>query len=159
MIHGWIPDSNKIQAALEASSEHLESNNKEGKQDKAILKWYFDRLLPLAVGEAYWGKEIRYWNLPTDKVVQPLLGQDPKVLVTITSEAWALFCIDNMGEAWVNQWKLKKEDPGCTIPKGKQSGAEQCSSKYNLSASGRVRYGGVSDEGMRVSKWLNLVCA
>lgn len=68
-----------------------------------ILTWWVDDFLEKVVGLEYWGPDKRPFHLMTDKVTLEnidYLGQN-KVLVSITSEAFAYVVYKNCRDKWI----------------------------------------------------------
>ena len=110
---------------------------------KEILIWYFDRFLPIAAGKDYWGDDIKYYKLPTDKAE---IAGEQKTLVTVTSEAFGLLNLENCQEKWVKMYEYKEEHgQDATIPV-KGEAAKPFKGKWTDSKCGRIMYGGWAEE-------------
>lgn len=78
-----------------------------------LITWWMDDFMPKAVGLQAWGDHIRPFHLMTDKMV---VEGDPsgkeKVLVTCTSEAFAILVYANCRDKWIAEFKYKKGKKG-----------------------------------------------
>ena len=127
-----------IKAAMEMSPEDLELP--ENLEQKKLLIWYYDSYLLAAARKEYWGDDVRYYKLYTDKI--NLKGKQ-KVIVTITSEAFGLLQLRNCGKKWKNIFVLKEQGENKKIPSTK---ADPETVKYKAEWTdpkiGQVEYGG-----------------
>ena len=71
---------------------------------KQILEWWLCSYVPNAVGTDWWGDKIRPYYLMTDKF--DVEGKQ-KVIVTVTSIAYALVNYENNVDKWTNIFKCK----------------------------------------------------
>lgn len=117
-----------------------------------LLLWYLDRYLPNLCGLEFWGPQIRPYHLMTDLVnLQGDTSGKKKVLVTVTSEAFALLMYENCREKWINTFQLKKQNKKAKIPAYKRD--DEATHKYaNLwsnSSTGSVKGGGWSIDALK----------
>ena len=74
-----------------------------------VLTWHLDNYLEKCVGLEFWDIAIRPFKLPTDKMVIP--GdpiKTPRVLVTVTSEAFGQVICANCRDKWLAQFAFQK---------------------------------------------------
>ena len=117
----------------------------------AKLVWYLNSFLPNTVGLHFWGPNIRPFKLMTDKEV---VDSDPsgkkKVLVTVTSEAFALLLWANSRDKWLADFKLKKKDRKAKIPKYDKNNRAtwKHQNKWSNSRTGQIQGGGWSKDAL-----------
>ena len=138
-------------ATPEEKAKHVEDAAKHEKELE-LLTWYLDSFLPNAVGLEFWGPNVRPFRLMTDKFDVP---GDPsgkkKVLVTITSEAFALVIFANCRDKWVADFKLKAGNKRAKIPKFNKDDPEthKYQNKWSSSRTGQVQGGGWDYEALQ----------
>jgi hypothetical protein len=77
-----------------------------------VLTWWMDSFIPMAVGLEFWGPNIRPFKYMTDKtVVEGDPAGEEKVLVTITSEAFAYVLYKNGRDKWMADYAYLKNNP------------------------------------------------
>ena len=120
--HGSLPTCDKIENVWDLP-EVTDASSEEDKAKYAkkvdILTWYLDIFLPKGVGLEYWGDNIRPFNLMTDTaLVDGDLSGKKKVLVTVTSEAFAILVYHNCRDKWLADFEYKKKHgKKATVPK------------------------------------------
>ena len=138
-------------ATPEEKAKHVKDAAKHEKELE-LLTWYLDSFLPNAVGLEFWGPNVRPFRLMTDKFDVP---GDPsgkkKVLVTITSEAFALVIFANCRDKWVADFKLKAGNKRAKIPKFNKDDPEthKYQNKWSSSRTGQVQGGGWDYEALQ----------
>lgn len=133
-----MPTVPAIKAAMGMSPEELELP--ENLEKKKLLIWYYDRYLPAAARKEYWGDDVRYYKLYTDKI--NLKGKQ-KVAVTITSEAFGLLQLRNCGKKWENIFILKAQNEKAEIPtKNTNPESVKYRAEWTDPKIGQVKYGG-----------------
>ncbi len=133
-----IPTDDDILAMLAMSPDDLEKP--DNLQWKNICLWYFDRYLPIPAKKDFFGEDIRYYNLYTDKMN---VNGKQKVSVTVASEAFGLTVLKNCHEKWNNIFKLKEKDPKAKIPSKKEDkNYSDYAGEWTEPKSGKVPFGG-----------------
>ena len=121
--------------------------------DRDLFKWYWDKLMPKAAGSAkIWPANVCYFGLLSTHSAE----NDPKKpYILYQTEAFAVLCILNFRERWLNIRK-KKTNNKKPIRYGKVKGTEESSkfakidmanneefvTKYSRNDSGQAKYGG-----------------
>lgn len=96
-----------------------ETSDPEYEAKKALKEWYYDEYLPMVAGNNTYGKSIRYYSTPVDKVtlvVKGVKGKKRVVAVTIPSEAFGLLIFENCRDKWLAVMNLRKDDKKKEIP-------------------------------------------
>lgn len=109
------------------------------------LTWYLNVYLPNTVGLAFWGPNLRPFHLMTDKVdIDGDVSGKKKVLVAVTSEAFAHVLWANSRDKWLADFKLKKTNKKAKIPKYDKDKPEthKHQNKWSSSRTGQVQGGG-----------------
>ena len=133
-----MPTVSSIKAAMAMTPEELALP--ANLASKNLLIWYYDRYLPAAARKEYWGDDVRYYKLYTDKI--NLKGKQ-KVLVTISSEAFGLLQLRNCAKKWKNIFVLKENDAKAEIPSKKDNPETiKCKAEWTDPKIGQVKYGG-----------------
>ena len=123
------------------------------KKKEKLLAWYATDYLSMAVGVETWGNTQKCTKLLTDKA---LLQEDPsgkeKVLVPVTSEAFAQLMYKNCREKWMAVWQYRKVH-GRKAKVPKYSKTDQTTHKYDglwsNPRSGQVEGGGWHMDGLQ----------
>lgn len=133
-----MPTVSSIKAAMAMTPEELALP--ANLASKNLLIWYYDRYLPAAARKEYWGDDVRYYKLYTDKI--NLKGKQ-KVLVTISSEAFGLLQLRNCAKKWKNIFVLKENDAKAEIPSKKDNPETiKYKAEWTDPKIGQVKYGG-----------------
>jgi hypothetical protein len=139
--HDSIPTVDDLLKVWDLCDQDLEEDGPEQQKMKALVIWYYDKWLPMVAGQKYWGDKMRlnFKHIPSDKV--KIYGEEEKVLIPITTEAFGILVLDNCYDRWINTCEWKKDDPKRRVPK---KGAEsvQFGAKYTDSKVGQVKFGG-----------------
>lgn len=129
------------------------ATDEKHKAAKALVVWYYESWLPIAIGRKYWEKHHRWYNKPIDSCEIKKKNDDgewiaeKKVLVTITSEAFGWLTYDNCRDKWLNLFRFRETNgKKAKIPVKDEAGAEKYRPKYTESNCGQVKFGGWKDE-------------
>ena len=135
---------------LETNPDHAEAKN--------LVIWYWDRWLPYVALVKYWGEKQRHFQTPVEHIIirkrndDGTWGNESKVAVTVTSEAYGWLTYANNRDKWLNTLlKKQKEGKNAKFPtKDKEGNKEpdydKYQPKYTLSGQGQVKFGGWKDE-------------
>ena len=146
-----MPGINDIRGLFNSTVEELKSE--QGKDKRELLLWYVDRYLPIAAGRGFFGDDIRFNHIPTDKTKFPGSNTE-KVYVTESSEAFGLFQMANCQDKWLEMCRFKEEQgEGVSIPQKGQE-AMRFKGKYTDSKCAQVLYGGTTQEGLALFEQL-----
>jgi hypothetical protein len=117
-----------------------------------LLTWWMDSFMPMAVGLEFWGPNIRPFHLMTDKqLIEGDISGKEKVLVTITSEAYAYQTYANCRDKWIADYEyLKKHGKKAKIPTyfKKDPSTFKHKNKWSNSQTGSVQGGGWEQKGL-----------
>ena len=109
-LHKELPTVDEIvnvYAALdepELAEDASEDNKKKRERKLKVLIWYLDEYMPKMASVTYWGPTIRPYKLMTDKMkIEGHTG----VLVTSSTEAFALLQYENSRKKWIEIFKWK----------------------------------------------------
>lgn len=126
-----------------------------------LLTWWMDVFMPMAVGLEFWGPNIKPFHLMTDKVmVHGDVSGVEKVLVTITSEAYAFQTYANCRDKWMADYKYLKENKKKKIPaySKKDPATHKHKNKWSNPCTGSVTGGGWEEEGLEyLNKMIEVV--
>lgn len=137
--------------ATHSSQEIREYKKAEQVYKRAVdvLVWWIDSFMEKAAGLEFWGPTVRPFRLMTDKI---LVDGDPsgkeKVLVTVTSEAFAHLMFKNHRDKWVADYELKKNNRKAKIPKyvKEDVSTHKHQNRWSSSRTGQVQCGGWAKE-------------
>jgi len=137
-----LPSAEDLLAIIQMSPDDLAK--KENAEQKEIFLWYFDRYLEVAAGKLFFGSDVKYYALPTDKRL--ILGVE-KPHVTVTSESFGFLMYESCVKKWIKIFDYKKlHGKDAMIPKAKDDGAKEYAAKWSDANSGQIAFGGWSDE-------------
>ena len=137
-------------ASAQVKEDFAQATEKYEKQLE-LLTWYLDVFLPCAVGLEFWGQNVRPFKLMTDKAEVP---GDPsgkkRVLVTITSEAFALVIFANCRDKWIADFDYRASNKRAKIPKYNKHDPDthKYQNKWSSSRTGQVQGGGWDKEAL-----------
>ena len=97
-----------------------------------VLLWWTDNYLPGVVGLQFWGSELRPHHLMTDlKLVPGDTSKEEKMLVTSTSEAFAMTLYKNCRTKWINTYEWKATHKACDSEPPKWDRDDESTHKYH----------------------------
>lgn len=137
------------------AKQERENSQEQKKYDRAvkILVWWMDSFMPYAVGLEFWGPNIRPFHLMTDKqFIDGDVSGKEKVLVTITSEAYAYQTYANCRDKWIADYAyLKEHGKKAKIPtySKKDPSTFKHKNRWSNSQTGSVVGGGWDQEGLK----------
>ena len=152
-----IPEVPEEPGEDETDSEEAKVARDEAKlaQDRAVkvLVWWVDQFLPYAVGLEFWGPTIHPFRLMTDlEYVSGDPSGNMKVLVTITSEAFAHLIFANCRDKWqadYDYFKANKNAKRVPAYNKEKPETHKHVNKWSSSRTGQVLGGGWSKEGIK----------
>ena len=145
LVHKDLPTVKEI---LDLFKENNPKEVEKSKRKKAVLTWYANSWLPCASGNEYYNDKINTTVMYTDET---MIGNEAKVRVTISSEAFGLLQLENCSDKWPAMFEYKAlhgDNKDSAIPR-KGEEAEPFKAKYSDSKKGQIKYGGWSAEGLK----------
>lgn len=119
----------KAQYDLDKTAYDEEARNYARKLE--VLLWWTDKYCPGVVQLAFWGTDHRPYYLMTDlKLVPGDPSREPKMLVTSTSEAFAMTLFKNCRNRWINNYEWKATHKDCDSDPPKWDKDDESTHKY-----------------------------
>ena len=140
------------EAEFEAAVAQYKADLAYLKKKEKLLAWHASECVSMAVGVESWGHTQKCNKLITDKeVLQEDTSGKPKVLVTVTGEAFGQVMFKNCRTKWIAVWEYKKINGKKATPP-KYDKDDESTHKYDSLWSnprnGQVEGGGWHNEGL-----------